>query len=330
LSRVTSRVKHLPFPLYTWRESAASTASDPLNKIWAYDAGRAAAQEHLELYHPGVTVEKVAEFPGALRAKFSKRTLPVSVIVPTAFSERPNGISYVASLINSLSPFLDPSLGDEVIVVHGGEKYSPDFIKAVDEMPISFTLVEDTDEFNFSKRCNIGFSIASNEHTLLLNDDLEFGKENPLDSLFGLLGLPNVGLVGGLLVFPDYSVQHGGHSFTGGNPHHAHYNAKSLKYGLMDLVVDHEVVGVTGALMFQKKETWKAVGGFSELFPLNYNDVDYCQKIRTLGFTIIQANSVSAFHHESVTREAIVATWERELLDHRWYDALVRDQYKTD
>ena len=329
LSRFTNNVKHLALTLYTWRESAASTASNPENKIWAFDAGLLAAQEHLRHFDSGATVEKIADFPGALKANFSQRTLPVSVVVPTAFSKRANGASYVASLINSLSPFLNPELGDEFLIVHGGENQTPDFLEALAKSPIPISIVEDRDDFNFSKRCNIGFLVASNEHVLLLNDDLEFASEDPFNSLFGLLSLPNVGLVGGLLVFPDYSVQHGGHSFTERNPHHAHYTAKSLKYGLMDLVVDHEVVGVTGALMFQKKSTWKAVGGFSELFPLNYNDVDYCQKIRTLGFSVIQASSVTAFHHESVTRESKVYGWETDLLNHRWYDALSVDDYST-
>jgi GT2 family glycosyltransferase len=97
----------------------------------------------------------------------------------------------------------------------------------------------------------------------------------------------------------------------------------------MDLVVDHEVVGVTGALMFQLKSTWEAVGGFSTQFPLNYNDVDYCQKVRTLGYSIIQANSVTAVHHESVTREAIIEDYETNLIRQRWSDVLRSDEFST-
>jgi GT2 family glycosyltransferase len=97
----------------------------------------------------------------------------------------------------------------------------------------------------------------------------------------------------------------------------------------MDLVVDHEVVGVTGALMFQLKSTWEAVGGFCPEFPLNYNDVDYCQKIRTLGYSIIQANSVTAIHHESVTREPVIEDFETSLIRQRWPDTLQSDVYST-
>jgi GT2 family glycosyltransferase len=81
--------------------------------------------------------------------------------------------------------------------------------------------------------------------------------------------------------------------------------------------------------MFQLKSTWEAVGGFSTAFPLSFNDVDYCQKIRTLGYSVIQANSVKAIHHESVTREAISEEWEIDLLNKRWSDAMATDKYSS-
>jgi O-antigen biosynthesis protein len=329
ISRVTNRIQHIAVPLYNWRESQASTASDPNNKQWAFDAGLAAAQEHLQKLSPGATLRKIEDFPGALRASFSQRNEGVTVVVPTAFKSSSSGICYVDSLLKSLMPFLSSDIGDEVVLVHGGEETTP-YVKALqDSGLIRITCVEDRGEFNFSRRCNIGFFTADNEHVLLLNDDIEFGRENPLNSLFGILSLPNVGLVGGLLAFPDFTVQHGGHTFTAGNPHHVHYGARSLRFGLMDLVLDHEVVGVTGALMFQRKSTWEAVGGFTPSLPLNYNDVDYCLKIRSLGFDIIQANSVTALHHESVTRISIVEDWELERIKRRWPDALASDEFST-
>jgi GT2 family glycosyltransferase len=329
VSGVTQRIKQLELPLYHWRQSQASTASNPENKTWAFDAGLAAAQEHINLLAPGARIEKIDEFPGALRATFTERQKPVSIVIPTAFRANASGSSYVDVLAKSVLPFLRSELGDEIILVHGGENESEFISSSLLREGTKVVSVRDDQEFNFSRRCNIGFEIAENEHVLLLNDDIEFGNESPFNSLFGLLSLPNVGLVGALLVFPDYTVQHGGHAFTAGNPHHAHYEASSLREGLMDLVIDHEVVGVTGAFMFQLKATWKAVGGFTTTLPLNYNDVDYCQKVRTLGFSVIQASSVSAIHHESVTRESKIEDWELATIRSRWPEILKVDEFST-
>jgi GT2 family glycosyltransferase len=329
VSTVTDRVTHLDLPLYHWRESLVSTASDPENKVWAFDAGLAAAQEHIQSFSKGARLEKIDNFPGGLRAVFPERNKPVSIVVPTAFKANSSGFHYIDLLVKSIIPFLKKDIGDEIVLVHGDEQPS-DFIRMLQQsQTVRILGVRDKDSFNFSQRCNIGFEVAENEHVLLLNDDLEFGVDNPFNSLFGILELPNVGLVGGLLSFPDFTVQHGGHAFTGGNPHHAHYGARSLKFGLMDLVVDHEVVGVTGALMFQLKSTWKAVGGFTAALPLNYNDVDYCQKIRLLGLGIIQANSVTAIHHESVTRLSKVEDWELQTIKQRWPEVLNVDEFST-
>jgi GT2 family glycosyltransferase len=329
VSRFTQRVKHLELPLYHWRQSLASTAANPENKNWAFDAGLEAAQEHLNLLAPGATLEKIQDFPGGLRAKFTERRKPVSIVIPTAFKSSASGSSYVDVLVRSLLPFLKSEFGDEIVLVHGGEQESEFVSSATLKDAIKVVSVRDEQDFNFSRRCNIGFDVAENEHILLLNDDIEFGDQDPLDSLFGLLSLPNVGIVGALLLFPDFTIQHGGHAFTAGNPHHAHYQADSLREGLMDLVIDHEVVGVTGALMFQKKSTWQAVGGFSSTLPLNYNDVDYCQKVRTLGFSIIQASSVTAIHHESVTRESKIEDWELSTIRSRWPEILKVDEFST-
>ena len=329
ISRATSRISHIPTPLYYWRESKHSTVTDSKNKIWAYEAGQLAAQEHLDIVSLGSKAQKVEGYPGALTARFASREAAVSIVIPTAFKQGGGKLPLVLQLLSTLEPFLMPHYGDEVVLVTDSMTLEDTIQETLDKYPIPINIVLDDRDFNFSRRCNIGFLSTKNEHILLLNDDIEFGTENPLDSLFGLLRLPNVGLVGGLLAFPDFSIQHSGHSQSGGLPGHAHYKSRSLVNGLFDSIVDHEVSGVTGALMFQLKSTWRAVGGFSPSFPLNFNDVDYCQKVRTLGFSIIQASTVHAIHHESLTRIAKVEEWEVSLMRTRWPDALSVDEFST-
>ena len=325
VSRITTNIKHIPKPLYNWRQSRNSTLTNPENKTWAYEAGRLAAQNHIEHLGCPAEVNKIEEYPGALGLKFKKRELPVSVVIPTAFQKNVLGDEFVDLLVGSLLPFLDVSRGDEIILVYGSGEKPKKISKNLENSLISG--LKDKKKFNFSRRVNLGFIHAKNDHILLLNDDVQFDTLNPLDSLFGLLDLPNVGLVGGLLAFPDYSIQHGGHTFMDGLPSHAHLKATSLTHGLFDLLVDREVVGVTGALMFQRKSTWRSVGGFCEGFPGNFNDVDYCQKIRTLGASILQANSVTAIHHESATRDSKVGETEVENLLQRWRYAMLEDEF---
>jgi GT2 family glycosyltransferase len=261
------------------------------------------------------------------REDSGKRSDAISIVIPTAFKSQKNGVLFIDSLLDSLMPFLDIKRGDQVVIVHGGEDQSALKARESNKLNASIISVQDRSSFNFSRRCNIGFLNARNEYVLLLNDDIEFGNQNPLNILLRLIKARNVGLVGGLLLFPDQTIQHAGHTFTDRNPHHLYYGKSLSSMTVKDLPSAHEVVGVTGALMFQSKAVWRAVGGFSTNFPLNYNDVDYCQKIRILGYRVIQANSVVAFHHGSATRNPSVQDHEKIELRRRWPTALSWDPF---
>jgi GT2 family glycosyltransferase len=112
-------------------------------------------------------------------------------------------------------------------------------------------------------------------------------------------------------------------------PAHAAYKSRSLDGVLFDQVIDNELVGVTGALMFQLKSTWQTVVGFSLSLPLSYNYVDYRQKIRSFGFGIVQANSVTAIHNESVTRKSIAEDWQKNLTRLRWSEMMSLDEFSV-
>jgi len=100
---------------------------------------------------------------------------------------------------------------------------------------------------------------------------------------------------------------------------HADFGKPSVALGSVgSLIVDREVVGVTGAAIMQRKSIWEEVGGFSNLFPNNFNDVDYSFKVARQGLSIIQANSVEGIHDESSTRDSTVTFGEISLLRRRW------------
>ncbi len=68
------------------------------------------------------------------------------------------------------------------------------------------------------------------------------------------------------------------------------------------------------------------MGGFSEHFPLNYNDVDYCLRVRERGLRVVYTPYAKLYHHESVSKagtdEAELAAFKAE-----WADRVPRDPY---
>ena len=327
ISRETSRCVHIPHPLYNWRQSAASTAANPENKPWAFDAGVAAAQEHIDVLGLSARVEPLAGSPGCYVSVFAPRVDPISVAVPTAFGKgEGNSQTFIEMLLLSLRGHLGTVPGDEVVVISAGEDTTGilDRVQQIVDFPI--THIVDTSPFNFSERCNIAIDACSNELNLLLNDDIEFTKNTSLDQLVGNLKQQDVGLVGAMLTYPDGSVQHAGHRYNVA-PTHAYYRRRNRRAALGELVIDREIDGVTGALFLQQKSVWREVGGFNENFPLNYNDVDYCLKVRALGYRIIQVNSTEALHHESQTRDSGVLQGEIDRIFARWPYSFSSDSY---
>ena len=78
--------------------------------------------------------------------------------------------------------------------------------------------------------------------------------------------------------------------------------------------------------MLSIEDFW-AVGGFSTLFPGNYNDVDLCMKLRSLGRSVIWSPHVKLYHFESKTRVASVAPSELSAIRLRWNRRLQVDAY---
>jgi hypothetical protein len=324
-SKITERFEHIPLVLACRRRVVRATSITRYTKLVGTKSSVRANDDFATYSSKGLGTVKNPDT--AEKTSNPQRSEGVTVVIPTAFKAGPDGTLFLNSLLKSLLPSLDHEKGDEIILVHGGESQADLLTGASSAVGLRIIGVADEHHFNFSRRCNIGFLTAQNKHVLLLNDDIEFSSELNLDHLFHLLHLPNVGLVGALLLFPGEKIQHAGHTFTNRAPHHLKYGEKLSKYSPYELPEIHEVVGVTGAFMFQLKSTWLAVGGFASSLPVNYNDVDYCQKIRVLGFSILQANSIMALHHESATRVNKVEESEKLELQRRWPAALSFDPY---
>ena len=97
----------------------------------------------------------------------------------------------------------------------------------------------------------------------------------------------------------------------------------------------HECSAVTAACLLTRRQDYLDVGGMDELlFPVNFNDVDYCLKLRANGKRIVFTPHARLYHFESASRghDKIpdrAARFARELqnLRARWGEHLIADPY---
>ena len=320
IAEVTSNVVHIPRILYHWRVSPSSAAGNQSTKSYAIDRQKKALEDALLRRGVGGEVHPTV-FPGNWRPYFAlpaHRPL-VSIVIPTAGrSARIRGteVSLIAHCISSIVK--NSSYKNfELVVIHNGDLSESDqtFLMNLDKV----NLVEySATIFNLSEKINLGVDNSSGDYVVLLNDDTEVITGDWIESMLRIAQHDDVGAVGAKLFYENGTVQHAGVMFMHQGPTHAYIgtNADNPGENLVNILL-REVIAVTGACLMCRKDRFLKVGGFDEGFPLNYNDVDFCLKLRQLGWQVIYEPSAQLYHYESISK---AGTYDEELerFDARW------------
>jgi GT2 family glycosyltransferase len=169
---------------------------------------------------------------------------------------------------------------------------------------------------------------------LFLNDDVELQTKGWDTQLRHHLVRPEIGAVGCRLVYPDGSLQHAG-IVLGPDGTTAHEGKGQVTPETRHRWSVRRVVGaVTGAFLACRRSDFEAVGGFDEAcFPIWFNDVDFCLRLRARGLLILYAAEISGVHRESATLKQVGALKDRaalwldsaKALKRRWSEALIND-----
>ena len=161
--------------------------------------------------------------------------------------------------------------------------------------------------FNFSRIVNRGAAAAEGDFLLLLNNDVEALQKGWLEDMLSRMAEPDVGAVGAALLWPSRVVQHGGVVL---GPKFAALHAFNDRIdsdpGYGDLLrAAHGCSAATAACLLTDKKLYLDAGGFDEFrFPVNFNDVDYCLKLRAAGLRVVLTPHARLLHRESASRGA--------------------------
>jgi len=134
----------------------------------------------------------------------------------------------------------------------------------------------------------------------------------------------DVGAVGAMLLYPDWTVQHAGVVLgCRGTADHVSRNAPANSDGYEgSLSCAREVSAVTAACMMLSRSAFERAGGFSEEYSTAYQDVDLCLRLRSLGFRNIFTPHARFFHFESRTRGNYYDLGDRNRLLTTWGETI--------
>jgi GT2 family glycosyltransferase len=302
---------HLPQILYHRRTrpgESGRTARD-------HEAGRRSVAEHL-----GRVGWEGEVRDGLLPGTYQLRQSPaprarISVIIPNK-----DNAELLAGCVDSLRRSSYPDY--EVLIVENGSRRADTFAcyREVTTRPNVRVLVWDR-PFNFAALNNEAARQASGELLLFLNNDVQPINDDWLERMADFALRAHVGAVGARLLYPDDTVQHAGMVVdrSHGTAHLFLFHPRHAPgYGGRQAVAQN-LSAVTAACLLMRRQVFEEVGGFEEVFAVQYNDVDLCLKLRRKGYQVVWTPHAELYHLESATRDYNV-TPEKKAACAREYD----------
>lgn len=165
-------------------------------------------------------------------------------------------------------------------------------------------VVDSPGPFNFSRLCNEGARRARGDFLVFLNNDTEVLSFDWLERMLRAAALPSVGVVGATLLYPDRTIQHAGlHPRADGHWIHAYRGLPADTPGDQgELKQLRTVPAVTGACLLLSRTLFETLGGFDELLPITYSDVDLCCRARQQGKWVVVTPHARLLHFEALSR----------------------------
>ncbi len=302
-SEKARRVGHVPEILYHWRTHEASTADNPVSKMYAYEAGAGAIRAHLSRCGLKGTVE-LKKDPGFYRVIYPVSGEPlVSIIIPNR--DEAETLRKCISSVREKSTYRRY----EILIIENNSVQAETF-----ELYRELAKLENVrilrwkKEFNYSAINNFAAARAKGEYLLFLNNDTEVITPGWIEEMLGTCQRPDTGAVGVCLYYPDDTIQHAGvvigiGARSGGVAGSMFAGMKRRFSGYMHKArLMQDLSAVTAACMLVKRSVFEAAGGFDEKLAVAFNDVDLCLRIREAGYLIVYDPYAELYHYESKSR----------------------------
>lgn len=303
LTDKAKKVVHVPKLMYYWRSHSGSVASGIQAKTYAVDAAKGAVADHLRKHgfeHFKITSTRA--FETIFKISYQIVGNPkISIIIANKDHE--------PDLRRCISSIMEKSTYDnfEIIVVENNSE-TAEIQKYYEELKQNekVKIITYHGPFNYSAINNLGAEKAEGEYLLLLNNDTQVITVNWMEELLMYAQRDDVGAVGAKLYYGDKTIQHAGvvlglgaHRTAG----HSHYMQHRENLGYMGrLCYTQNVSAVTGACLMVSKELFEKAGGLEESFAVSLNDVDFCIKLREMGYLNVFTPFAELFHFESASR----------------------------
>lgn len=299
LTEHADRIIHIPEALYYRRQHENADAEKIRERFRVDESAKRVLQAHLDRLGLAGRVD-CSMLSGTYRISYKISGEPkISILIPNK--------DHVNDLRTCVSSVLEKSTyrNYEIIIVENNSELEStfayyDFLQKNERVKI----IRWEGGFNYSAINNFAEKSASGEYLLLLNNDVEVITPDWMEELLMFAQREDVGAVGAMLYYPDDTIQHAGVIMgLGGAAGHSHRNCNRDEIGYTGrLTVAQNLSGVTAACLLVKRKVFREVGGLDEEYAVDFNDVDFCMRIRKAGYLNVFTPYAELYHYESKSR----------------------------
>ncbi len=300
IERRKGKIVHIPKVLYHWRMIESSTALSSKSKPEAHHRTKLvleAASKRRQIQADIISTS----LPYFFRFKREIKGHPlVSIIIP--FRDEPRLLEMVLCSILKKSTYSNIEiLGiDNGSILEETRKIKETFNEENKVRFFDYPM-----PFNYSAINNFAVQYAKGDHLILLNNDIEIITDDWIEAMLEHSQRTEVGAVGMKLLYPNNRLQHAGVvigiNHSAGHAYKGYHREEPGHFNRLNTV--HNVSAVTGAALMVKRSLYEEMGGLNEfIWPVAFNDVDFCLRLREKNYLNIFTPYAVAYHHESVSR----------------------------
>ena len=216
-----------------------------------------------------------------------------------------NGREFLPDCLRTLSDDLRFTSHELILVDNGSTDGSIEYVRQ--HYPQA-TLVENGANLGFARAVNIGLKMAGGEYLYVLNQDLRFREGATRALLDRLKREPELGMIGPGYVYFDGRPHRSARALP--SYRHVFYRALLLdrlfprhrefsdwRLGWFDHREERYVGQPMGAVMLIPRAAVEKVGPMDEAFPILFNDVDYCRRLKEAGYRLLYYPEAVVEHH---------------------------------
>lgn len=308
-SEMTSKIVHIRKILYHWRmhsKSFSQTSNAP------FDAGTHAIKDHIERIGANGDVEY--EGGGIYRVIYDIKGNPsISILIPNK-----DQIDLLKQCVETILQITTYSNYELVIIENNSENLSTfEYYTELEMNPRIRILRYAEKGFNYSKLINFGVNNCNSDYVVQLNNDTKMLTPNWLELMLGFAQRQDVGAVGAAQYLVDSWLRQAGHRFTPTEvTAHIYSWDQSNKINRLeywDRIQNYSAI--SGACVMSRRALYEKVGFMDTNLAQEYNDIDFCMKLRALGLLVVYNPLVEFIHYESKSRGRPNTPEKRERYD---------------